>query len=82
MIAQVEPQLYRSYIITTSKREGGLYVKMQKAAYGLLRSVLLFYLMLCKDLEEFRFLINDHDPHFANKIINNQWDSDDCSMTC
>ena len=52
-MANVELKLYRPYIITTSKGESILYVKMQKAIYGLLISVLLLYLKLHKDLEEF-----------------------------
>ena len=51
VMAKVEPNLYRPYIITTSRGESILYVKMQKAMYGLLRSALLFYLKLRKDLE-------------------------------
>jgi hypothetical protein len=46
LMAKVEPKLYRPYIVTTSRGESILYVKMQKAMYGLLRSALLFYLKL------------------------------------
>jgi hypothetical protein len=69
-MAKVEPKLYMPYIITTSKGDSILYVKMQKAMYGLLRSTLLFYLKLRKDLEEFGFVINDYDPCVANEMVN------------
>jgi hypothetical protein len=42
---------------------------MQNAMYGLLRSALLFYLKLRKDLEEFGFTVNEYDPCIANKVI-------------
>eukprot|EP00804_Cyclotella_cryptica_P010749 CCRYP_005527-RA/>CCRYP_005527-RA protein AED:0.26 eAED:0.17 QI:0/0/0/1/1/1/3/0/840 len=70
LMAKVEPKLYRPYIITTSRGESILYVKMQKAMYGLLRSALLFYLKLRKDLEAYGFVINEYDPCVANKIVN------------
>lgn len=39
------------------------YVKVQNAIYGLLRSVLIFYLKLVKDLEAYGFKLNPYDPH-------------------
>ena len=86
LMAKVEPKLYRPYIITTSKGESILYVKMQKAMYGLLRSALLFYLKLQKDLEEFGFEINDYDPYVANKMVNGSqmtvvWHVDDLKVS-
>ena len=47
-----------------------LYVKMRKAMYGLLRSELLFYKKLVKDLEDNGFKLNPYDPCNANKIMN------------
>ena len=64
-MAKVEPNLYRPYIITTSRVESILCIMMQKAMYGLLWSALLFYLKLQKDLEEFRIVMNDYDPCVA-----------------
>eukprot|EP00804_Cyclotella_cryptica_P008708 CCRYP_018544-RA/>CCRYP_018544-RA protein AED:0.46 eAED:0.50 QI:0/-1/0/1/-1/0/1/0/89 len=59
---------------------------MLKAMYVLLRSALLFYLKLRKDLEEFDFVINDYDPCVANKIINGTqmtvvWHVDDLKVS-
>ena len=86
LMAKVEPKLYRPYIITTSKGESILYVKMQKDLYRLLRSSLLFYLKLQKDLEEFGFEINDYDPCVANKMVNGSqmtvvWHVDDLKVS-
>ena len=43
LMVQVAPNLYRKYITVDRKGTAILYVKMQKALYGLLRSALLFY---------------------------------------
>jgi hypothetical protein len=46
-----------------------LYVKLQKALYGLMRASLLFYRKLRKELEDFGFAINPYDPCVANKDV-------------
>ncbi len=51
LMVQVAPILYRKYISVDRKGTAILYVKMQKAMYGLLRSALLFYRTLIADLE-------------------------------
>jgi hypothetical protein len=43
LMVQVDPQLYRKYIIHDSKNQPLLYIKLTKATYGLLKSALLFY---------------------------------------
>ncbi len=47
-----------------------LYIKMQKAIYGLLRSALIFYKKLVADLESIGFKLNPYDPCVANKEVN------------
>ena len=49
LMVQVAPNLYRKYITVDRKGVAILYVKMQKALYGLLRSALLFYNKLVAD---------------------------------
>ncbi len=46
-----------------------LYVKVQKALYGLMRASLLFYRKLCKEPKEYGFVINPYDPCVANNDI-------------
>jgi hypothetical protein len=46
-----------------------LYMKLQKALYGLMRTNLLFYRNLCKELEEYRFVGNPYHPCVANKYV-------------
>ena len=86
LMVKIDPKLYRPYVITTSKGTKLLYVKMQKAMYGLLRSALLFYLKLVRDLEEFGFELNPYDPCVANKTVGgNQmtvhWHVDDLKVS-
>ncbi len=54
--------------------------------YGLMRSALLFYLKLRKDLEAFGFVVNDYDPCIANKMVNGAqktvvWHMDDLKVS-
>ena len=52
LMVQVDPYVYRNYITTNSKGKPILYVNMYKELYGMLRSDLMFYRKLVKDLEE------------------------------
>jgi hypothetical protein len=70
LMVQVAPNLYRKYISIDRKGTAVLYVKMQKAIYGLLRSALLFYRKLVTDLEGSGFVLNPYDPCVANKEVN------------
>ena len=86
MRVQVNPYLYNTYITTNSKGEPLLYVKMYKALYGMLRSALLFYRNLVKDLEEYGFEINTYDPCVAKKMFNGSqmefvWHVDDLNLS-
>jgi hypothetical protein len=63
-----------------------LYVKMQKAMYGLLRSALLFYKKLVAELETKGFKLNPYDPCVANRTVDgNQmtvcWHVDDLKVS-
>ncbi len=50
-MVQVAPNLYRKYISVDRMGMTILYVKMQKAMYGLLRTAPLFSRKLVEDLE-------------------------------
>ena len=69
LLVQVNPKLYRQYVKTTANGQPILYVKLAKALYGLLRSALLFYRKLSKELVEHGFVINPYDPCVATKMI-------------
>ena len=42
-MVRVYPKLYRKYVLNSAKGEPILYVKLNKAIYGLLKFALLFY---------------------------------------
>ena len=48
LMVQVNPNLYRKYIIYDKNNNALLYVKLSKAIYELLKSVLLFYKKCCQ----------------------------------
>lgn len=70
LMVKIDPGLHGPYLTKTKKGKSILYVKMLKAMYGLLRSALLFYLKLVKDLMDFNFTMNPYDPCVANKMVN------------
>jgi hypothetical protein len=57
-----------------------LYVKLQKALYGLMRAILLFYRKLRKELEDFGFTVNPYDP--CGKQLTVIWHVDDLMASC
>jgi hypothetical protein len=82
LMVQVAPNFYRKYITVDKKGTVILYVKMQKALYGLLRSALLFYKKLVVDLESDGFVLNPYAPCVANKVVDGKqmavcWHVDD-----
>jgi len=66
MMIQIAPN--RKYVSVDKKGTKILYVKLQKALYGLMQASLLFYWKLRKELESYRFEINPYDPCVANKM--------------
>ena len=86
LMDQIDPQMYWKHIITSSKVEPMLYVRLSKALYGLLQSALPFYRKLRSELEDFGYTVNPYDPCFANKIINDSqmtvpWHVDDLKIS-
>jgi hypothetical protein len=55
--------------VTIKKVKQVLYLHLQKALYGMMKSALLLYRKLVKELEEMGFEINPYDPCVANKLI-------------
>ena len=68
MMVQIAPQIYRKYVTVDRKGTPILYVKLQKALYGLMRASLLFYRKLRKELEDYGFEINPYDPCVGNRV--------------
>jgi hypothetical protein len=86
LMVQVMPNLYRKYIMVERKGTAILYVKMQKALYGLLGSALLFHRKLVANLESDGFVLNPYDSCVANKAVNGKqmniyWHVDDLEVS-
>ncbi len=63
-----------------------LYVKLNEALYGLLKSYLLFYKKLVAELESMEFELNPYDPCIANHMVNEiqqtvAWHIDDLKIS-
>ena len=69
MMIQIAPQVCRKYVTVDRKEMLILYVKLQKALYGLMRASLLFYRILCKELERYR--LNPYNPCVADMTTAN-----------
>jgi hypothetical protein len=68
MMIQIAPKVYRKYVSINKKGTKILYMKLQKALYGLMWASLLFYQKLRKELEAYGFEINPYDSCVANKM--------------
>jgi len=66
MMIQIVPEVYRRYVTVDKKGIRMLYVKLQKALYGLLRASLLFYWKLRKEFKSYGLVVNPYDPCIAN----------------
>ena len=69
LMALTAPQVYRKFVTIDANGRQILYVKLQKALYGLLKSSLLFYRKLWGNLHTKGSTINPYDPCVANKDI-------------
>ena len=86
MMAMANTALYRPFVSYETGKMA-LYVRLQKALYGCLKSALLFYKKLVGDLEAYGFKINPYDPCVANKMIGGKqltvcWHMYDLKISC
>jgi hypothetical protein len=88
LMVQVDPQLYRKFIIYDKNNHALLCIKLSKAIYSLLKSALLFYKKFVEDLKNYKspFTINPYDPCVANATINGKqmtitWHVDDLKVS-
>ncbi len=66
LMTQIAPEVYRKYVTIDKKGTPILYVKLQKALYGLMRASLLLYRKLRKEFERYGLVINPYNPCVAN----------------
>jgi hypothetical protein len=81
LMVKTKPKLYWQCVIL-EKGKSMLYLRLQKALYGMMKSALLFYRKLVSELQEMGFEINPYDPCVANKMVNEtqmtiRWHVDD-----
>jgi hypothetical protein len=88
MMVQIAPQVNRKYVTVDRKGTLILYMKLQKALYGLMQASLLFYRKLRKEMEEYGFMINSYDPCVVNNTTASKkqltiiWHVDDLMGSC
>jgi hypothetical protein len=81
LLIEMQPEVYGPF----ATKENGvtvLYVEILRALYGMIKSPLLFYRKLRKDLESIGFEVNPYDICVANKMVNGKqftvvWHVDD-----
>ena len=86
MMVVADPALYRPFV-SYETVNAALYIRMQKALYGCLKSGLLLYKKLVGDLEAYGFRINTYDLCVANKMIGGKqppvyWHVEDLKISC
>jgi hypothetical protein len=69
-MVQANPERYGPLVHTTKSGKKLLYVELQKALYGYIKSALLWYKLFKSTLEGMGFVINPYDMCVANKMIN------------
>eukprot|EP00804_Cyclotella_cryptica_P010775 CCRYP_008726-RB/>CCRYP_008726-RB protein AED:0.29 eAED:0.29 QI:0/-1/0/1/-1/1/1/0/375 len=88
LMCMVDPKLYRKYVCKDRRGKPVLYVELYKSLYGLMRSALLFYKKLKKELEKYGMIMNPYGMCVANKETKNGhqltvlWHVDDLKISC
>jgi hypothetical protein len=85
LMARTDPKLYQKYV-TLENNTQVLYLRLQKALYGMMKSTLLFYKKLVRELRDIGFEINPYDPCVANKMVDGsqitvRWHVDDLMIS-
>jgi hypothetical protein len=85
LMVKTNPKLYQQYVLL-EKGRSVLYLQLQKALYGMMKSTLLFYRKLVSELQEMGFEINPYNPCVANKMVNGtqlmvRWHVDDLMIS-
>jgi hypothetical protein len=85
LMVKTNTKMCRQFVVL-EKGRSILYLRLQKALYGMMKSVLLFYRKLVSELKKMGFEINPYDPCVANKMVNGtqmtiRWHVDDLMMS-
>jgi hypothetical protein len=85
LMAKADPKLYQKYL-NDEQEKTVLYLRLQKALYGLMKSALLFYRKLISEVRGMGFEVNPCDPCIVNKMVNGsqmtiRWHVDDSMIS-
>jgi hypothetical protein len=85
LMVKTNPKMCRQFVVL-EKGRSVLYLRLQKALYGMMKSALLFYRKLVLELKKMGFEINPYDPCVANNTVNGmqmtiRWHVDDLMMS-
>ncbi len=85
LMVKTNPKLYRKYVVI-KKGHSVLYLRLQKALYGMMKSALLFYRKLFAELRNMGFEINPYNPCVAYNTVNGtqmtvRWHVDDLMIS-
>ena len=69
LLARIDPDIYRNYIITDDKGHKIMYAECLKSLYGTLDAALLFWLKLSTNIERWGFKMSRYDWYVMNKDI-------------
>ncbi len=69
LMVTIAPNINRKYVTTNPKGKPVLYVQLEKALDGMMKSAFLLYHKLVADLCSISFTINPYNPCVANKMI-------------
>ena len=85
LMVKTDPKIYWKYAMI---EKGGrvFYLCLQKALFSMIKSALLFYRKLIKELKDMGFEINPYYPCVANKLLNGtqmaaRWHVDDLMIS-
>ena len=86
LMAEIDPELYKKYLVSRRRGTKVLFAKANKAIYGTLRAALLFWQKLKGKLEDWGFMENPYDACTMNKIIDGDqativWHVDDLKIS-
>ena len=65
MLVELLSEIYQDFVCYKGKSKI-LYIHVLKAIYGILKSVMLFYKKLKRDLESIGFKVNPYNPCVVN----------------
>jgi hypothetical protein len=85
LMVKMNPNLYRKYVVI-KKGCSVLYLQLQNALHGMMKSLLVFYRKLVAKLCNMGFKINPYNPCIANKTVNGtqmtfRWHVDDLMIS-